>query len=93
MTHLVTTPNSQFRRPNFVVGKGLLILEEESAMYLPLSLNENLCTLTIFSLIQVHKERSRYIKGLRTFWQEVIEEYEKVSKYIMKLLCKCNLLS
>ncbi|CAG8697175.1 24922_t:CDS:2 [Dentiscutata erythropus] len=32
---LVSTPSSLFRRPNFVVGKGLRIPEEESVMCLP----------------------------------------------------------
>jgi hypothetical protein len=31
---------SWFRHPNFVVNKGLLILEEELVMYLPLLLNK-----------------------------------------------------
>ncbi len=37
---LVPTPSLQFRCLNFVVDKGLLVPEEESAMYLSLSLNK-----------------------------------------------------
>ena len=37
---LVATPGPLFRRPIFVVNKGLLIPEEELAMYLPLLLNK-----------------------------------------------------
>ena len=35
-------PGSQFRHPNFVVSKGLLVLKEELAMYLLLLLSKKL---------------------------------------------------
>lgn len=50
---LVTTPSSQFRCPIFVVGKGLLVLEEEPAMYLPLSLNKKISTLLISFIVSI----------------------------------------
>ena len=49
-----------FRRPNFVVGKGLLILKEGFVMYLLLSLNKKLahCIYTTVSQqVQVKSKR------------------------------------
>jgi len=49
LTNLGIHPSSQFRRPKFVVGKSLLVLEEELVMYLFLLLNKKNALLIISS--------------------------------------------